>query len=478
MEKANQQQEDYVGKAIEYLHSYEKSIRDKEHLQGILSTERAVLGAMLQEPGCIGQTIHFLREELFFSAEHKAVFSAIESLSNRGAIVDLRTAYAECRRIGNGIKPEALAKLTSCVSSSANIQQHCIILLEDYMRRKAMGVMVRGIDNLADPTKDVFETTDEIRLDFESSVDVSLYKQSVSIHSSCDALLMELMEGTIKKADNIIRLGFRNLDNALGSVRRGNLMIVAARPSMGKTSFAIALALELAKQKKKVSFFSLEMGTKEISERVIANVACINSIRIARQELKQEQIIKLGDATKSLKELPLMMEDPSNATIETLRAKMLTRRKEDKPDVIIIDYLQLMRGKTAKGSNRESEISSISRGLKQIARENNLLVIALSQLNRELEKREGGKKRPILSDLRDSGSIEQDADIVLMLCRPHYYKIEQSLYDVHVDENLLEVAIQKNRLGSIGGVPMQIDLKTSRITEDFDGTHKIKNPAF
>lgn len=438
--------------------------------------EEAVLGALMLEKNALTAVIEFLRADHFYSEQHKEIFRAITDLFTNSEPVDMRTVVAQLRKngkvelVGGAYK---IAELTSKVSSSANIEYHARIIIEMAIKRDLIQIASQIHSDAYEDTTDVFELLDKTEQSIFKISDANLRKNYDSMKSLMFQAIQELQEKKNHK-DGLtgVPSGFSRLDRVTSGWQRSDLIIIAARPGMGKTAFVVSSLRNAAIDfNMPVAIFSLEMASLQLVNRLISAEAELESEKIKKGNLAEFEWQQLVHKTNRLSSAPIFIDDTPALSILELRAKCRRLKAEHNIQMIVIDYLQLMKGENA--GNREQEIASISRALKGIAKELNVPVIALSQLSRSVETR-GGDKRPQLADLRESGSIEQDADIVMFLYRPEYYKItvdEEGL----PTQGMAEVIIAKHRNGSLENVKLKFIGKYTKFA-DFDGPDGNENP--
>ena len=425
-----------------------------------LQVEQSVLGAMLLERDAIPKTIEILPAGSFYTERHNAIYEAILSLFERGNPVDLITLGDELKRRGKLEDMGGayyLTELTSTVATAANVEYHARIISEKSILRNLIETMTSVISRAYDPSADAFELMDEAESDIFRISDSQLRRSGVS--------MQEVLKETLTRLESIhgreggitgVASGFKRIDQMTGGWQPSDLIIIAARPSMGKTAFALAVARNAALDPENpigVAIFSLEMSAAQLAQRLLTSEARVDAQSARTGRLNDDDWPRLARAAGRLSEAPIYIDDTPALTILELRAKCRRLKAEHDIGLVVVDYLQLMRGSgMGKNSNREQEIAHISRSLKGLAKELDVPVIALSQLSRAVETR-GGDKRPQLSDLRESGSIEQDADVVAFI-----YRAER--YGITVDENgnstegLAEFIISKQRNGPIGDISL------------------------
>ena len=425
-----------------------------------VSVEQSVLGAMMLERDAIPKTIEILQRGSFYTERHNLIYDAILSLFERSNPVDMITLGDELKRRGKLDEVGGayyLTELTSTVATAANVEYHARILAEKSLLRKLIETMTTMVGRAYDPTADAFELLDEAESDIFKISDSQLSRAATSMNDVLKETLTRLesihgREGGITGVPS----GFKRVDQMTGGWQPSDLIIIAARPSMGKTAFSLAMARNAALHHEKqtgVAIFSLEMSSGQLAQRLLTSEARVDAQAARTGRLSDDDWPRLARAAGKLSEAPIFIDDTPGLTVLELRAKCRRLKAEHDIGLIIVDYLQLMHGSgMGKNSNREQEIAHISRSLKGLAKELNVPVIALSQLSRAVETR-GGDKRPQLSDLRESGSIEQDADVVAFI-----YRAER--YGITVDENgnstegLAELIIGKQRNGPIGDVSL------------------------
>jgi replicative DNA helicase len=446
--------------------------------------EEAILGAILIEREYCNEALEIMRADYFYKDQHKKVFEAINDLVSNSEPVDLLSVTAKLREHGNlQLVGGAyfITELTSKINSAANIEYHCRIVMEMYLRREAIKAATNMQTFSFDETEDIFKTMDSVEMELYKLRDSLQSKKSESIREITIKGISELETRINAKKKGLVMgvpFGWPSLDRVTGGWQNSDLIIIAARPAMGKTAWAISGMKNAAMLFKiPVAFFSLEMSSSQLWNRLLSNESEIENEKITRGEIHEHEMTVLMSASGKLANAPIFIDDTPALSIMELRSKARRLKQKNNVGLIVIDYLQLMRGE-AKG-NREQEIASISRGLKIIAKELNIPVIALSQLSRAVETR-GGDKRPMLSDLRESGSIEQDADIVGFLYRPEYYGIAQ-YEDGSPTNGHGETIIAKNRHGAIDTVNLRFISKFAKYTEleksnDASNNYPIEKP--
>ena len=416
--------------------------------------EASVLGGMLIEKEAVPKAIELLTSESFYLKEHRLIFEAMISLFDAGEPIDTVTLYEELKKrekleeAGGAVY---LSKLSQNISSAANIEYHAKIILEKQILRGLITSSHEIARAAYQGTEDAFDILDEAERKIFEITEAHLKKSFQGMDKAVrDALeYIEAIHSNTKQRFSV-PTGFYELDELLGGFQKSDLIIIAARPSMGKTALALTLARNAAVEHKiPVGIFSLEMSTMQLIIRLLCAEGRLNAHLVRTGKLPHEEGVKLSKNAHKLIESPIYVDDMPAQTVLEIRAKARRLKSEKNIGMIVIDYLQLMQG-PANSESREREISHISRSLKSLAKELNIPVIALAQLNRAVEARTD--KRPQLSDLRESGSIEQDADVVLFLNRPEYYGIKTFSDDASPTEGVAEVIIGKQRNGPTGEV--------------------------
>ena len=421
-----------------------------------LELEEAVLGAILVDRDGLPSVIEILRPESFYKEIHSEIYSVMLDLFEKSQPIDLLTVHESLKKakkldLIGGIN--YLLDLTNKVASAANIEYHARIIAQKFIQRELIRVSTVTIKDSYYDEKDVFELLDEAEQNLYEITDTNLNTGYEKLSALAIKTRREI-EAISQKEEGItgVTTGFKELDKMTSGWQSSDLIIIAARPGMGKTAFTLSLARNAALAGKGVAIFSLEMANTQLVQRLIAMDASINSHKLRNGQLEQTEWLRLNQTVDSMAETPLFIDDTPAINIFELRAKCRRLKQNHDIELIVIDYLQLMTAApNQKKGNREQEISSISRALKGLAKELNVPVIALSQLSRSVETR-GGSKRPVLSDLRESGAIEQDADIVTFIYRPGYYEMDE---DFDRPKDLAEIIISKHRNGSLGTVELR-----------------------
>ena len=440
-----------------------------------LELEQAVLGALMIDNESLSDAIDSLQAEYFYAPKHQKIFEAIVNLFNNTQPVDILTVSEELKRLEMFKKIGGLAyisELTNNVSSSSNTEFHARIIAEKFIKRSLINISRKISNDAFDDSVDIFDLLNDAEANLFTVTEGTLRKSYDKMSSLIKGAL-ENIEILRNKEDGLsgVPSGFTNVDRVTSGWQQSDLVIVAARPGMGKTAFALTMARNIAvDHNTPIGFFSLEMSSEQLVNRLIASEAELGASKLRKGDLADHEMVQLHEKIKHLSEAPIFIDDTPGLSIFELRAKARRLVKNHGVGIIMIDYLQLM---TAGGNagNREQEISTISRSLKGIAKELKIPVIALSQVNRGVESRTGvGSKRPMLSDLRESGAIEQDADIVTFIYRPEYYKIYE--WDNGDDSRGQgELIIAKHRNGSLKNVRLKFTGEFAKFTDldYFDG---------
>ena len=415
-----------------------------------LEAEQAVIGAMLIDPACVAEVIELLRPEDFYAEEHQRIFETIYSMFNSARKIDPVTVLDQLK--AQGYYDDAggrayLMQLMEVTPTSANVKEYAAIVRDKSMLRAiatAAGEIQTMAFSGAGSAAEIAELAEQKIYAVRQGREI---KGLAPIKSIIMDLYAQLDERSRSDSDIPgLTTGFRDLDVALTGLNKCDLILVAARPGMGKTAFALNIALNAAKASgKAVAVFQLEMSKDQLAARFLASEALLDSQKLKTGNLNQDDWIKIARATSVLAKTHLFVDDNPAITVAEIKAKC--RRLGDSLGLIVIDYIQLMQTGGRRSENRVQEVAEISRGLKIMAKELNVPVVCLSQLSRAAEQR--ADKRPMLSDLRESGAIEQDADIVMFIYRDDYYDAESD------DKNVAEIILAKNRHGATGTVELQ-----------------------
>lgn len=435
-----------------------------------IDLEEAILGAIMIEKDAINSVVGILIPESFYKESHRVIYKAILDLFHDNEPIDLLTVTNRLKKNG---KLEiagghiAVTELTSKVSSSVHIDSHALIVKEQEMRRSIIRMASESIKSAYNTEIDIFDLIDNVSgslIDINTSFD---HSKSNPVRSYLPEVITDI-ENASKTKDHLtgINTGIGLVNKFTGGWQDGNLIIVAARPSMGKTDVAINFSMNAAKTGKKVAFFSLEMSGKEITKRILSIETEIYRNKVKTGKLNESDWNLITKIKNEVLDNILIQDNPSLTAIKFHSVCKMLKLKHN-IDLIVVDYIQLMDG--SKKGSRENEVSEISRKCKMVGMDLKVPVIALSQLSREVEKR-GGAKRPILSDLRESGSIEQDANIVIFPYRAEKYDILED-DEGNTTENIMEFIFAKNRDGMVGTVKTKY---LDSIGKIYDIDHDIK----
>ena len=416
-----------------------------------LEAEQAVIGSMLTDKDAVISAIEVLSDYDFYREDNKIIYSAILNLYNRGEPIDIITLKSELASMGKleavgGL--EYLAELPEKVPTTANVDKYIKIVEE----KSTLRTLIRTANELItlgyDPTQEVEELMDNA----EKKIFNVMQSRNQKGYSSMKDILVDTfveLEELYNRKQHVtgVPTGFVDLDYKTAGLHGSDLILVAARPAMGKSAFALNIATNAAvRAKTPVAIFSLEMSKEQMANRILCSEALVDSNKVRTGKVEDDDWVKLAQASGILSEAQIFIDDTPGISIMEIRAKCRKMKLEKDIGLVVIDYLQLVQGSSKRGASREQEIAEISRSLKILAKEINVPVIALSQLSRAPEQRPD--HRPMLSDLRESGSIEQDADIVMFLYRDDYYNQDSE------KKNVAEVIFAKHRAGSTGTVEL------------------------
>ena len=435
--------------------------------------EEAVLGALMLERDAFSIVGDLLEPDAFYKDAHQKIFRAIHKLFLNDDPVDLLTVSEALKQSGELEQVGGyyyLSQLTTRVASAAHIEFHAKIIVQKYLQRKLIGVCTELQEMAYDEATDVSDLMDKAQKAVFDIADGNIKKDTAEIAPIIDEAIKGI-QAAAEKPDGISGLpsGFNALDAVTSGWQPSDLVIIAARPAMGKTAFVLSMAKNIAVDyRNPVALFSLEMSNVQLVNRLIANVCEIESGKIKSGQLAGYEWQQLDYKLKNLMDAPLYVDDTPSLSVFELRTKARRLVREHGVRIIIIDYLQLMNASGMAFGSRQEEVSTISRSLKGLAKELSIPIIALSQLNRGVESREGiDGKRPQLSDLRESGAIEQDADMVCFIHRPEYYKIFQD--DRGNDlRGMAEIVIAKHRNGAVGEVLLRFKGEFTRFSNPED----------
>ncbi len=447
--------------------------------------EEAVLGALMLERDALSNVIQILKPENFYKEAHQVIYEAIIELFKASEPVDILTVTNYLRKTGQLETvggPYYITSLTSRINSSANAEYHARIITEMSIKRELIRISSEIQQEAYEESTDVFNLLDKTEQSLFDISETNIRKNYDNMRSLMGDAIRELeKKKNLKTGLTGISSGFTKLDRITSGWQRSDLIIIAARPGMGKTAFVLSAMRNAAVDfGKPVAIFSLEMSSIQLVNRLISAEAELESDKIKKGLLEEYEWEQLVYKTSRLTEAPIFIDDTPALTVLELRAKSRRLVSQHNVELIIVDYLQLMAGETNRyGStgNREQEIASISRALKNLAKELNIPVVAISQLSRAVETR-GGDKRPQLSDLRESGSIEQDADMVIFLYRPEYYGFSEDESGQNI-RGICELLIAKHRNGSTGSVNLKFIThftKFAELEEDISEGGSINQP--
>ncbi len=442
--------------------------------------EEAVLGAIMIEKDAILSVIDVLKPESFYKETHQKIYKAIQDISSRHEPIDLLTITEELRRtdtleeIGGAVY---IAQLSSKVGSAAHLEFHSKIIAQKYIQRELIRVSSDIQSRAFDDSIDVDDLLDYSEMELFKVAEGNIKRETSPINLLVKEALKKLEEAG-QREDGLsgVPCGFSELDRMTSGWQQSDLIIVAARPSMGKTAFVLSMARNMAvEHDRSVAFFSLEMSSGQLVNRLIVSESEIPHEKIRNGNLSAHEWAQLTVKISDLQNSKIYIDDTPALSIFELRAKCRRLKAQYDIDIIIIDYLQLMSGPTDARGNREQEVSTISRSLKAIAKELDVPIIALSQLNRSVETR-GGYKRPQLSDLRESGAIEQDADMVLFIHRPEYYGF---LEDEEGNSlvGLAEIIVAKHRNGAVGDIKLRFRKEQAKFSDLDDNFAPFATPV-
>ena len=451
------------------------------HLQPqALEVERAVLGALMNDRDAYAVVCEILSPESFYEQRNQLIYSAIRDLSLAEKPVDVLTVTDELERqgcldkVGGAIY---IADLSNKVASSANIEYHARIIAHKFLARQLISFASEIETKAFDGSMDI----DDLMQEAEGSLFELSRRNMKKDYTQIDPVISNAVEVIQKAAANKdgltgVPTGYHKLDNITSGWQASDLVIIAGRPAMGKTSFALSMAKNIAADYKvPMAFFSLEMSNVQLVNRLISNCCEIQGSKILNGQLKPDEWERLDKRLNNLIGSPLYVDDTPGLSVFELRTKARRLVRDHGVKIIMIDYLQLMNANGMRFSSRQEEVSTISRSLKQIAKELDIPILALSQLNRGVESREGLEgKRPQLSDLRESGAIEQDADMVLFVHRPEYYHIyqDENGRDLH---GMAQIIIAKHRKGATGDVLLNFRGEFTRFENPEDTSSNLNN---
>ena len=416
--------------------------------------EKSLLGAILLSEDVLPEVLTILKASDFYEKSHRTIFEAIINLYDRHKPIDLLTLTAELKslkklkEVGGSLY---LTELTNFVPTSSHAKAYAEIVRKMSLRRNLIkagtAISKKAYEDDADVDKLVGEAEKELFEVSDKIVKSDYVPMNELLVNAFDRIeMLQKNKGALRG----LKTGFRDLDKKTAGFQKGDLIIIGARPAMGKTTFAQNLAYNIATMNRKgVLFFSMEMAANEIVDRMISDVSGVDNWKMRTGNLSDEEFGKIGDALAEMDEVPVYIDDTSSMTILELRNKARRAVHDHDIGIIVVDYLQLIAGSDRYAGNRVQEVTEISRGLKILARELEIPVVALAQLSRSVTGRDD--PRPVLSDLRESGSIEQDADLVMFLHRPDYYRQNDDNYE---ETHITELIVAKHRHGAVGKIEL------------------------
>ena len=424
-----------------------------------IDLEEVVIGAMMIDKKGVDEVIDILTPEAFYKETHQLIFQSIFTLFQKSEPIDLLTVSNQLKKDNNHEKIGGdfyLISLTQKVSSSAHIEFHARIILQKFIQRSLIKISNEIISDSYDESMDVFDLLDDAESKLYDITQGNIKKSSESAQNLVIQAKSKIEAISNKKGLSGIASGFKNIDKLTAGWQESDLVIIAGRPGMGKTALSLSMASNIAiTNKVPLAFFSLEMSSIQLITRMISSETGLDSNKLRTGKLEKHEWEQLNIRVKDLENAPLFIDDTPSLSIFDLRAKARRMVSQKGVKIIVVDYLQLMTtGGNIKTGNREQEISTISRNLKALAKELSIPVIALSQLSRMVEGRTS--KRPLLSDLRESGAIEQDADIVSFIYRPEYYKIDTwDDNERSSTEGEAEFIVSKHRNGGLDNIRLR-----------------------
>jgi len=431
-----------------------------------IDLEEAVLGALMLDKEALTDVIDVLKPESFYREGNQVIFASILDLFQRSEPIDILTVTQELKKQGKLEEVGGafyIAQLTNRVASSANVEYHARIIAQKHIQRELIKISSQTIEMAYDETVDVFDLLDSAEAKLFEVAEGNIRKSYEDMNKLLHKAVKQLEIISKQDGTSGVPTGFTALDRVTGGFQKSDMIVLAARPGMGKTAFVLSLTRNASVDfKKPVALFSLEMTSLQLVNRLISSETEISADKLKKGNLEPHEWEQLNAKIGRLTNAPIYINDTPGLTVFELRAQCRRLKAEKDIQMVIIDYLQLMTAAGEKG-NREQEISTISRAIKSIAKEINVPIIALSQLSRAVETR-GGDKRPLLSDLRESGAIEQDADMVMFIYRPEYYQITAD-EDGNSTEGMAELIIAKHRNGSTDNVKIRFQNHLAKFTD-------------
>ncbi|MFB6342811.1 replicative DNA helicase [Saccharicrinis sp. FJH2] len=444
-----------------------------------IELEEAVLGALMLEKSAYPAVGDILRTDSFYKEAHQIIYSAVVDLFSKEEPIDLLTVTEQLKKKGQLEEiggPVYISQLTTKVASAAHIEYHARIIAQKYLQRELIRVSTEIQNNAYDESLDVDELLESAENSIFEISQVGVKNETTQINPIIEEAIHNIEEASKQKEGlSGVPSGFRKLDKITSGWQNSDLIILAARPAMGKTAFILSMTRNIALDfDRPIAIFSLEMSNVQLVNRLISSECEIEGEKIKNGRLSHEEWDHLNHKIKNLQDAPIFVDDTPGLSIFELRAKCRRLKQKHNISAIFIDYLQLMNAKDMKPGSREQEVSLISRSLKGLAKELNVPIVALSQLNRGVEGRTGYEgKRPQLADLRESGAIEQDADMVLFIHRPEYYGITEDP-DGNDLIGVAEVIIAKHRNGATGTVQIRFRKELAKFIDpedDFTGNY-------
>jgi replicative DNA helicase len=468
MEKKPSEQQDNTRKRIRKAPETPSFLEHGRVPPQAVDLEEAVLGAIMLEKNALTAVIDIIKPEMFYKEVHQIIYRGIIALFNKSEAVDILTVTNQLKSTGEleivgG--PYHITQLTSRVASSANVEYHARIIIQKHIQRELIRISSEIIRDAFEDTTDVFDLLDRAEQNLFSVSETNIRRGQEEMTQ----LMREAIHQIEVAKDSETKMrgvpsGFTGLDRVTNGFQKSDLIIVASRPGMGKTAFALTLCRNIAVEfKKPVAIFSLEMSSIQLVTRLISAETMISSNKLRKGELAGHEWQQLNNKIRPLEDARILIDDTPALTIFELRAKCRRMKAQDDIQMVFVDYLQLMSGPQDNRGNREQEISQISRSLKALAKELDIPIMALSQLSRAVETR-GGTKKPILSDLRESGAIEQDADIVMFIYRPEYYQLDEDEKG-NSTAGLAIINIAKHRNGPLADVELRFIKDYAKYTE-------------
>jgi len=444
-----------------------------------IELEESVLGTILLEGGILNKYISEFTPNLFYLEKNKHIAEVISELYVEQTGVDMLTVIQKLKKNGTLEKVGGafyVTTLTTRVASSAHFEYHLRILQQEALKRNIIQVCSAGVRKAFDTQEDIFDVFQELQTGIDGALKAVMHYEVKKVKEIHNQIIAESLDISSKGTKSGVPTGLRMIDNLTNGWQKSDLIVIAGRPSMGKTAAAVSMCLYPSiVMGIPVAIFSLEMSNQQLVSRMQSHISGVNVSKIVKKQLLVSEIEEITLTCIDLNTAPIYIDDTPNISLLELKGKSRKLVKDNEVKMIVVDYLQLMKS-GLNISNREQEIAEISRGLKGLAKELNIPVIALSQLSRGVESR--NDKKPMLSDLRESGQIEQDADMVLFCFRPEYYGIEQ--YEVGSEtfdtKGLFMFLIAKHRNGELGEVPLKfIHEQTKLINHPFNNPNEKEN---